>query len=281
MKALDRLDWPIQHRFTLAGVHVLVRSTTDTGWESLLKHLPAGRPPAPGWAADVTYSVTPAGGPHVLEPLNQYVVYRYPERIVRSKNMDLAWKAMQSDITAIVAWYAPRWSIYHAGAVTWQDSGIILPGPSGTGKSTLTAALLELGATYYSDETAALDSRAWLHPWVKPLWLQLEGEPYMGPKQLVQPAGLGARIGKRPRPVRVVAFPEWRAGSRFHVEEIPRSAAVLALINYSLTSMRWPARTLSHATKLVQNAICAHIRYPDAHYAAQRLLSLCESGTIG
>ena len=47
--------------------------------------------------------------------------------------------------------------LVHAGAVTWRGSGIILPGPSRSGKSTLVIALLEMGATYYSDELAVLD----------------------------------------------------------------------------------------------------------------------------
>jgi energy-coupling factor transporter ATP-binding protein EcfA2 len=187
-------------------------------------------------------------------------------------------KHLLSDITLEVAQRAPRWSLFHAGAVAWGNAGIVLAGPSGSGKSTLVAALLRLGATYYSDEVAVIDGSGRLHPFLKPVWLYLGRPDELGHKTALHAASLGARSGTRACPVHVVAFPEWRAGSRVRARPMPRATAALALFSNGFTSERRPGRTLRHATRAVESASCLHIRYPDAERAARVLLSLLESG---
>ena len=56
----------------------------------------------------------------------------------------------------------------HAGAVAWRDRGIVIPGRSHSGKTTLVRALVE-AARYYSDEFAVLDPQGRLHPYPLPL----------------------------------------------------------------------------------------------------------------
>lgn len=46
--------------------------------------------------------------------------------------------------------------VLHAGAVASEVGTLLLPGPSGTGKSTLTAALLKSGAQYLSDDAVGI-----------------------------------------------------------------------------------------------------------------------------
>ena len=275
-KALDRLDWPMQHRVMIAGVRVLVRSTVAAGWDDILEHVPSGRSFAAEWPPALVYSLTPAGGPHVLQPDTHHVLYRGATWLAGSKDRRVVLKQLLSDITLEVAQRAPRWSVFHAGAVTWGDAGIVLAGPSGSGKSTLVAALLRLGATYYSDEVALIDGRGRLHPFLKPVWLYLNRPDELGHKTAVHPASLGARSGTHACPVRMVAFPEWRAGSRVRARLMPRSTAALALFSNGFTSERRPGRTLRHATRAVESATCLHIRYPDAARAARDLLSLLE-----
>lgn len=60
----------------------------------------------------------------------------------------------------------------HAGVVGWNGRAIILPGKSGVGKSNLVRALINSGATYYSDEYAAIDSKIRIHPYLCPLRLK-------------------------------------------------------------------------------------------------------------
>jgi hypothetical protein len=281
MKALDRLGWPMQHRVTIAGVRVLVRSTVAAGWDDILDHVPAGRPFAADRVPDLVYSLMPPGGPCGIEAANHYVVIRGSTHLESSTNANVVLKRLLSDLTAEVAQRAPRWSLVHAGAVAWDDAGIVLPGPSGSGKSTLVAALLRLGATYYSDEVGLLDGNGRLHPFLKPLWLRLNDPEAARDKTLVRAASLGASNGRRTCPVRLIVFPEWRAGSRLRLRAVPRSLAVLGLFSNSMTAQRNPERALRHATKSIENARAFHLRYPDAERAAQIVLSQLQLGTTG
>ena len=64
---------------------------------------------------------------------------------------------------------APGFTFVHAGVVDAGGCGIVIPGRSYTGKSTLVAELVRLGATYVSDEYAVLDPSGLVHPFAKPL----------------------------------------------------------------------------------------------------------------
>jgi len=54
----------------------------------------------------------------------------------------------------------PSWVSVHAGVVAFGDECVLLPAAAGSGKTTLTAALIAGGCTYFSDEIAVLEERA-------------------------------------------------------------------------------------------------------------------------
>ena len=66
---------------------------------------------------------------------------------------------LDTEITRRVTHLTP----VHAGVVSWRSRAILLPGPSGAGKTALVSALVDRGATYYSDELAFVDARGWVH----------------------------------------------------------------------------------------------------------------------
>lgn len=74
--------------------------------------------------------------------------------------------------------------VLHAGGVQWGEQGILLPGRSGAGKSTVVAALVEAGFDYHSDEVVVL----------------IEG----GDTMLPYPRPISLRPGSQP------ALPRWR-----------------------------------------------------------------------
>ena len=58
----------------------------------------------------------------------------------------------------------------HAAAAVVGERAVVLPGPMGTGKSTLVAGLVDRGAGYLTDEVGALDpEHRTVHPYAKPL----------------------------------------------------------------------------------------------------------------
>ncbi len=76
--------------------------------------------------------------------------------------------------THAVAQRSQQMLFVHAGVVGWRGLAIVIPGRSGTGKSTLVAELVLRGAVYYSDEFAVLDDTGRVHPYRRPLVLRDE-----------------------------------------------------------------------------------------------------------
>jgi len=81
--------------------------------------------------------------------------------------------------------------------VAWEGKGIVIPGRSFSGKSTLVAELLRAGATYYSDEYAVFDKHGRVHPFPKDLEMRTNGDW----KQTRHAAeSFGGRTGAKPIP---------------------------------------------------------------------------------
>ncbi len=87
----------------------------------------------------------------------------------RYSTLEAALRIFESDLQLYVADMAPDRVFVHAGVVVCQGRGILLPGRSFSGKSTLVAELIRAGAEYYSDEYAVLDSTGSVHPYPRPL----------------------------------------------------------------------------------------------------------------
>lgn len=100
--------------------------------------------------------------------------------------------------------------LLHAGAVTTDGQGLILPGVSGNGKSSLTMALLLQGFQYLSDELAVIDPATadlWAFP--KPFSLK---DPSLFPNLATRPeVWLGPEAGMAHSPVKNEGYdrPVW------------------------------------------------------------------------
>jgi hypothetical protein len=81
----------------------------------------------------------------------------------------VAVRVLDAQIRARVATQAQRHVLVHAGAVAINGRGLVLPGRSFAGKSTLVAALVAAGAEYYSDELAVVDPNGMLRPYQRPI----------------------------------------------------------------------------------------------------------------
>lgn len=90
------------------------------------------------------------------------------EALTAVPSLEAAWMEAWRELELQVAARSSDPVFVHAGAVAIDGHGLVLPGRSGVGKTTLVLHLVEaLGATYYSDEYALLDRDAYLHPYVR------------------------------------------------------------------------------------------------------------------
>jgi hypothetical protein len=130
------------------------------------------------------------------------------------------------DLELWVAEHAAGMIFVHAGVVAIGGRAILLPGRSGAGKTTLTAALLGAGAAYGSDEYAVLTPDGRVHPYPRPLQIRNGGE-----RHSTSAAELGAATFTGSLPVAAIAQLAYQPGSEYRAEPITTAGAVLALFD--------------------------------------------------
>jgi hypothetical protein len=130
---------------------------------------------------------------------------------------------------------SPTDLVFHAGAVALDGRGVLLPGGSNHGKSTLTTALVADGFSYLTDEAAAVTADLMIRPFAKSIALDPGSFPLfaeLAPTDSgaglaraiacrewhIDPARVGTVAG--PVPVAAVVCPQWRAGATTRVGEV-------------------------------------------------------------
>lgn len=89
--------------------------------------------------------------------------------------LDQAYPMLEWGLNWCISMHAHQYLIIHAGVVEKNGLAAILPAPPGSGKSTLTAALVLSGWRLLSDELTLIDRQTgWIHPLPRPISLKNE-----------------------------------------------------------------------------------------------------------
>jgi hypothetical protein len=168
-----------------------------------------------------------------------------------------------------VAEAAPRHAFVHAGVVGWRGRAIIVPGFSHSGKSTLTAALVRAGATYYSDEYAVFNHYGRVQPYARPIQLRQNGQ---APKKVTAEA-LGSRAGVHSLPVGLVVDTTFRPGCRWRPRRGSSGQGGLALMAHAVPIRRRPAWTMRMLGRAVRDSQHLKGTRGEADEVAERILT--------
>jgi hypothetical protein len=157
-----------------------------------------------------------------------------------------ALQAFESKLALHVAAHAEELLFVHAGVVGWRGRAILLPGRTHAGKSTLVAALVRAGATYYSDEYALIDGDGRVRPYPRALSLRRARGAVR-----VRPETLG-RVGRAPLPVGVVVL--CRFGAQTRLTTLSPGRAVLALLKQTVAARAQAAKAMARLARIATTA---------------------------
>lgn len=179
---------------------------------------------------------------------------------------------LRSSIELTLAMHARDGLFVHAGAVVWRGQGILIPGRSMSGKSTLVAELVRRGATYYSDEYAVLDDDGDLHPYARPICLRDE----QGRDRWQHPEELGGAVGDRPATVAVVIATHYRPDCLWQPALSAGARSVLPIIDNTVMGREDPRRMLRVAKSLGSRILGLRGPRPEVEVTAPAILRLVD-----
>jgi len=154
---------------------------------------------------------------------------------------------LESELQLSVARLARPEVFVHAGVVAVDGRAILIPGRSGAGKTTLVRALVEAGATYYSDEYAVLDREGRVHPYAR------------RPSVRVRAGGKERHPVPRTRgrgavPVSLVVETRYRVKARWTPLALSPGEIVLALLANTVPARERPAEVLAVLARAAESA---------------------------
>lgn len=180
---------------------------------------------------------------------------------------------IEGDLHHWLATYTRGYLFVHAGCVSWRDRAIVIPGRSHAGKTTLTRALLEAGATYYSDDYAVIDPTGAIHPF--PRMLRVRPDP-PGPSQRVDPMANDWPVGRGPVRAALVAALSYDAETGWNVETLTRGMGALSLLDNTVAARERPQDALRLMSTVMSGAIAIKGTRDDAASAADRLIAMVD-----
>jgi hypothetical protein len=184
------------------------------------------------------------------DPRGTFGVYIGQAPLIQRTSLEIALMLLESQVRAHVALHAQDRVFVHAGVVGDGSGAIVIPGGSFTGKTSLVAALVRAGATYFSDEYAVLDDDGLVHPYPKPL--SLRGADHQQIDHSV--ASLGGRVGEGPLPVRTILISTYRPGVDWRPSPLSAGQGVLAMLANTVPARSKPAEALRAITRAVESA---------------------------
>jgi hypothetical protein len=251
MAKVDRLGWSVSFTLKAYGVRVGIRSNNAAVLERIQEVLPGKWKQEDLKEVDRLYSFLGTGVNGHTSAKRFGQLYGDHVRLARTPDFERMLEAFDSDFRLFVAEFASRHVFVHAGAVGWKGQGIIVPGRSFSGKSTLVTELVRAGATYYSDEYAVIDSRGRLHPFLKPIELRDE-DSYRQSKLKLE--DIGGRAGTKPLPIGLVLMTRFKDGAKWRPRKLTPGKGVLELLSNTVSARRAPQRAFESLEQVVAHA---------------------------
>ena len=245
----------------LFGVRVGIQTNEPEWLERLTDYFPPLWKPIEATTVDRIFSLR-KGKSHCT-------LFENEELAVKARSRKVVWEDFERRLKIYVAEMARRRVFVHAGAVGWNGKAIVIPGRSYSGKTSLVKALVEAGATYYSDEYAVLDLQGRVHPYPQPLALR---EPGLLEQTKCPVEAIGGVVGTKPLSVDLVIVSKYRANARWRPVQLTAGHGVLELLDNTVPARRKPEVVLPTLQKAVTDATILKGDRSEADEIVKRIL---------
>jgi len=270
MERLNALDWADGLSSSVFGLRIGLRVTVPDILPVLLEEFPPNWKPSTTRRVQVLYSLSSV--PSRRKPgtlLHQ--LYCGKEYLTRGSDLERVKSVLGNDLQITLALASPWRTFIHAGAVGWRGKAIVIPGNSGAGKTTLTAALVRAGATLLSDEHAVLDRQGRVHPYPRPL--RMLKEKGVG-KRSVTVEELGGRAGRRPLPIGLILSTHFDPAAKGQLRRMSEGRAALALLAHAVQARIRPDRVMESTGRAASGALALQGPRGEAEKIVDTLLGL-------
>src|SRR6266849_2373913 len=276
MDKLDRLVWAAGISFSVFGVRIGVRVSTENLLAPLIRRFPAGWKPETSTIVERLYSIIGDSIGRSFSVRRFGLLYGDVQQLARTMHVDDLHEALESDMDFFLAQAARQRLFVHAGVVAWKGQAIVIPGRSQSGKSTLVKAFLQAGASYYSDEYAVFDRRGRVYPFPRPLSIRGDSGQI---RSRLSAESLGCQTGTDPLPVGLVTLTRYKAGSRWKPKALSAGRGTLGLLANTLAARNQPDRALATLGRVARQAPVLTGTRGEADETVESLLHLLESST--
>lgn len=261
------------------GLRIGIRVNNPEALEQVYGLLPPGSEPASLKTVDRMYSLRVGGHGKRSKVRHYHLLWADARRLCRTMHLVEALRVLESDLSLYVAEWSEQKLFVHAGVVARDGRAIVIPGRSFSGKSTLVAALVRAGATYYSDEYALFDTNGRVHSYPKPLFLREDAPSLLREHTADIPPEL-PRLDSLPVGLAVVS--QYQARAQWHPRMLSPGQAVLALLANTIPARRQPGFAFDILRQVVSKApVLSGVR-GEAEEATEALLDFGQlSGVSG
>lgn len=246
---LNRIKWRTQCAFEVYGVRIGIRADAANLEAKLKTILPENRKDI-GFeeAADILSLVA-------AEDKRDNGLYFNDEMAMRFEQFDDSLLEFVAEkILTILAFVSLPSKFYlHAGAVAWNNSGIVIPGESYAGKTTLVKEFIKAGAEYFSDDCVILDKRGFLLPFPRALAVRT-GEG----RVIKNAADFGAKNAGKKVKLGTILLTRYEKEATWRPAAVSRGQGILELMKnfyYQSSVSKAPEEIISNLTDITRKAL--------------------------
>lgn len=164
------------------------------------------------------------------------------------------WEFIKDKILTVLALISlPEKFYLHAGGVVWNDFGIIMPGQSFSGKTTLVEEFIKAGAEYFSDDCVVLNNEGYLLPFPNLLAVRTENG-----RILKKPEDFGAEVAAKKAKLKLILLTNYKKGALWKPRMVSQGQGILQIMEnfyYKSSIGKTPEKVLSALSRITREVL--------------------------